>query len=155
MAEWVGRVHIFMSAPVPFAYCIHTCQERINNPRKFISLNRQNEAGPSPSTMTRQIKSGKLFALFPFHETHSRLAGSLSVRPRDLDKNLVWAKGIIIPCIMCANRRRSWSGTEFHLHDGEFFNGTIKVYETLRGSSVFCFLREFRCWRASLRPCKH
>lgn len=33
-------VCIFMSA-IPFTYCSHTCQERINNPRKFISLNRQ------------------------------------------------------------------------------------------------------------------
>lgn len=48
---------VFMSA-VPFTHCIHTCQERINNPRKFISLNRQREwtSERMDFSVTMQIK---------------------------------------------------------------------------------------------------
>lgn len=64
---------IFMST-VPFTYCIHTCQERINNPRKFISLNRRARKDFSANKM--EATSNSLRSRFRSTEQrYSRLAG--------------------------------------------------------------------------------
>jgi hypothetical protein len=81
---------IFMST-VPFTYCIHTCQERINNPRKFISLNRQ-RASERIFTVTVQIKrktlppSSPRFISVPWSSIHVWLAFlALAQRHRPTD----------------------------------------------------------------------
>lgn len=106
---------------VPFAYCIHTCQERINNPRKFISLNRRARKDFSANKM--EATSNSLRSRFRSTEQrYSRLAGFRET-PTDYCVTRSDGGNIIIPCIMCTRGTK----TPVLIMAGEFFNGTIKV----------------------------